>query len=238
MRKGGDSNPRSFRMLVFKTSALNHYATLPELLILSLFPLSLILIFLYTHCMTEAQNSAAAPNALPTDLPSVPREFQAKPEKVVLEWKAPNRPFKKRKRKYYTTIGMIVMLIGLILFFANQFVLIAVLLSVTFLAYVLSSIPPETVINQFTTYGIRSDKELYYWEELGRFWYKTKYGQRVLYIQIPRFPFRLTILMGDQDEKQITDLLSQLLIQEEPLPSQFDKAAAWLQEKIPLDTES
>ena len=32
-RKGQDSNLRYFRMLVFKTSALNHSATLPSLII-------------------------------------------------------------------------------------------------------------------------------------------------------------------------------------------------------------
>lgn len=168
----------------------------------------------------------------------VPPEYRPRPEKVVIEWTAPNRPFKKRKRQYYTTLGMIVLLIGLILFFANQFMLIAVLLSVAFLAYILSSIPPETITNQITTYGIRTDQQLFYWDELGTFWYDQRHKQRILFIQVMRFPFRLTLLLGDQSEAEVTEILSQVLLQKQPPASTFDKAAAWLQEKIPLDTES
>jgi hypothetical protein len=160
------------------------------------------------------------------------------PEKVVLEWQAANRPFKKRNRQYYTTIAIIVFLISLILFFAGQFLPIAVVIAAGFLAYVLSAVPPETITNQITTYGIRNDAHLYYWEELGRFWYTEKHKQRLLHIEVARFPHQLTLLLGDRDEEEVTVVLGTVLLQEKPLPTTFDKAAAWLQEKIPLDTDS
>src|SRR5688572_8191789 len=65
---------------------------------------------------------------LTLDLPLPPQQ-----EEIVLEWDAPNRPFKKRNRQYYTTVAIIVFLISLILFFAGQFLPIAVVIAVAFL---------------------------------------------------------------------------------------------------------
>lgn len=168
----------------------------------------------------------------------VPQEYQPQPEVTLFEWQAPNRPFKKRKKNYYMTIAAIVFLIALILFFAGQFLPIAVVFAVAFLFYVLSAVPAETITNRITTYGIWADKSLFYWQEMGRFWYADKYGQRLLHVEIGRFPNRLTLLLGDQKEADLTGLLSQLLLQETPPPTAFDKAAAWLEKKIPLDTDA
>ncbi len=187
---------------------------------------------------------AAAPVTQPEVAPEVPAQFtvppdmRPQPEQVVYEWKAPNRPFKKQDRKYYVTIGMIIFLISLILFFAGQFILIAVGIAAGFLLYVLSAIPPETVLNQITTYGIRTDGQLYAWEELGRFWFAIKHKQEVLHIEVSRFPHHITLLPGEKTREELTEVLSNVLLQEQPLPTTFDKAAAWFQDKIQLDPEA
>ena len=94
------------------------------------------------------------------------------PEKLILEWKAPSRPFKKHKKQYYTTIITIALLLGLILFFAGQTLTVAVVLAVAFLSYVMATIPPYTITNSITTYGVKNEEALYTWEELGRFWFE------------------------------------------------------------------
>jgi len=164
----------------------------------------------------------------------------AKPmkEEVLLEWVAPSRPFKKHNRQYYTTVGGIAGLIGLILFFAGQVLPVAVVIAVVFTIYVMTSIPPGDIVHKLTTYGIRLEEELYYWEELGRFWIKEKYGKPVLYIEVARFPNRLTILLGDIPADSLTQVLSEVLLNEEPLPTSYEKAAKWLHEKIPIDLEA
>ncbi|MEN8252941.1 MAG: hypothetical protein ABFQ62_01015 [Patescibacteria group bacterium] len=158
------------------------------------------------------------------------------PEETLLIWKSASRPFKKRNRQFYTTIATIVVLISLILFFAGQFLPIAVVISIAFLAYVLSSVPPHEDEKKITTYGVRVDKELYYWEEMGRFWFDEKYGSKILHVEIVRFPGRLTLLLGDLKEEELEDLLKEVLIKQKPEDTLFDKSATWLQEKIPLDT--
>ncbi len=165
-----------------------------------------------------------------------PGQFTPIPEEIIVEWQAPNRPFKKRDKQYYTTIAVIVLLVSLILFFAGQFLPIAVVVSVGFLAYVISAIPPQEVTNKITTWGIRIDNEIFYWEEMGRFWYEPKFGKDVLYIEILRFPGRITLMIEDLNQEDLTMLLSEVLLQQKPEPTPFDKAADWLQKRIPLDT--
>jgi hypothetical protein len=158
-------------------------------------------------------------------------------EEVIYQWEAPSRPFKPHNRQYYTTVGTIVLLVSLILFFAGQFLPIAVVLAVAFLTYVMSSIPPQEVTNAFTTFGIRIGDQLFFWEEASNFWFKEKFGQEVLHIDVLRFPNRLTLLVGDADKELIRDFLSLTMIEQEPAPTYYERAANWLQKKIPLDID-
>lgn len=186
----------------------------------------------------------AAQQAPTQEMPQVPPQFavppdmRPQPEQIVFEWTAPNRPFKKKNRQYYVTIAMILFLISMILFFAGQFILIAVAIAAGFLLYVMSAIPPEMVLNQITTYGIRTDGQLYSWEELGRFWFTVRQKQDVLHVEVSRFPNHLTLLPAEVPREQLVEILSNVLLQEQPLPTTFDRAAAWVQQKIQLDPEA
>ena len=166
-----------------------------------------------------------------------PGQFKPIPEETIVTWQSPSRPFKKRNRQFYTTVATIVFLISLILFFAGQFLPIAVVISVAFLAYVLSSVPPHDVTNKISTYGIRIEDELYYWEEMGRFWFEEKFQQPLLKIEVGRFPGRLTIMLGEMQKTDIEELLKEVLVKEKPKDTFFDKSAKWLQDKIPLDND-
>lgn len=163
----------------------------------------------------------------------------AKPqtEQTLLTWSAASRPFKRRNKQFYTTIGIIVFLVSIILFFAGQFLPIAVVISVAFLAYVLSSVPPHEATYRITTFGVRIEDQLYYWEELGRFWFDERYQQKMVHIEVARFPGRLTLMLGQLTETDVEELLKEVLIKQKPADTFFDTSAKWLQEKIPLDNE-
>lgn len=163
--------------------------------------------------------------------------YQPEPEKILMAWEAPSRPYKKRNREYYTTIAIIVFLISLILFFAGQFLPIAVVIAVAFVSYVLAAIPPDDVQNALTTYGIQTGTHFYYWEETTRFWFTTKFNHDVLNIEIVKFPGTITLLVDKKDKDSMEKLLMKYLPQETPLPNFLDSAAEWLQEKIPLDID-
>lgn len=198
------------------------------------------LAFTPTAPITEPTTQPAVPPSTVPE-PSLPMSElfpgQIKPlaEETVYEWTAPSRPFKKRNRQFYTTIGLITLLISLILFFAGQFLPIAVVISVAFLGYVLSSVPPEQVVNKITTYGLRTDDALFYWDELGRFWFDERYGQPLVNVETNRFPGQLTLVVNENQKKQVETILSEVLLQQKPKATFIDKSAQWLQEKIPLD---
>ncbi len=160
------------------------------------------------------------------------------PEELVYRWQSASRPFKHRKKQFFTTLTTIIVLLCLILFFAGQVLPVAVVLAVGFMAYVLATIPPQVITQQFTTYGIRIEKELYYWEELGRFWFDKKLGSTILIVEVARFPNRLTmVLTNEEQKKEIEEILSEVLLKQRPEKTWVEKAGDWLQKKFPLDID-
>lgn len=195
---------------------------------------------------TQAPVANPPPDPMPSSPPKpmsafeestlFPGQFKAVAEETVIEWQAPSRPFKKRNRQFFSSVFIISLLISLILFFAGQFLPIAVVFSVAFLVYVLYTVPPEDITNKITTYGLRTENDLYYWDELGRFWFEDKLGIRVLNVETLRFPGRLALVLGETQEQDLKEILTEVLINEKPKPTMTDKAANWLTEKIPLES--
>lgn len=168
----------------------------------------------------------------------MPAFVRPQPEEVLVDWQAESRPYQPRKKKHFTTLGLISILVSLILLFAGQFFFMAVVLAAFFLYYVLNTTPPGMVTNKMTTYGIRVEDNLYYWEEMGRFWFTQKYGKDLLHIEIGRFPFRLTMLLGDLDKDVLKEVLSEVLLYQVPPLTMYERVAKWFQEKLPIDIDS
>lgn len=162
---------------------------------------------------------------------------QAPEEEVLLSWSAPNRPFKKRNKEFFTTVFLICVLVSLILFFANQFLPIAVVLALGFLTYVLASVPPEIIQNKITTYGIYTADHMCFWFELGNYWFTKKYKHYILHIESAKFPYRMILLFDEKEKTTLEKTLDLYLYQQAPKATWFDRAADWLQEKVPLDRE-
>lgn len=162
-------------------------------------------------------------------------EDRMKPEENFYSWKSPSRPFKKRDREFYSTIAVIVFLVSLILLFAGQFLLIAVVVSLAFVSYVLASIPPEEVVHRITSHGVHTGTQFFFWEEMGRFWFTKKYRHDLLQIETSRFPGRAILLVDPEEKMKVRTILTKYLVQQTPLPTFLDKAADWLQEKVPLE---
>src|SRR3990167_7740395 len=102
-----------------------------------------------------------------------PKMGEAGEIKTLLFWNAPARPFRKKNRSYYTTLAIIVILLSLILLLAHEFLLIATLLSLTFVAYVLAFVPPHEVEYVISTQGVTIGEDFYFWHFLDSFWFKV-----------------------------------------------------------------
>ena len=166
-----------------------------------------------------------------------PKIGEAGEVKTLLEWVAPSRPFRKRDRSYYTTIAILVILLALIAFLASEFLLIGVILSLAFVAYVLAFVPPEDITYRISTQGITIKDRFYFWHYLDAFWFKKKDGQNIMFVQTRlRFPAQLMLVMGKQPEEEVKKTVARFLpFHEMPRTTFLDRWAEGLQRNFPLE---
>lgn len=158
-----------------------------------------------------------------------------KRREVLLTWSSPSRLFKKRDKEYFTNVGAIIFLLIVILIFAREFLLIAAVVSIVFLIYVLSTVPPENVDHTITNLGIESAGHFYHWEELATFWYEEQWGQHMLVIK-PVAGSQVILLLGNQGKEKVRELIAEHIpFREEPEKTWVDNAATWLSNKVPLE---
>lgn len=158
-------------------------------------------------------------------------------KKILFSWKSLSRPFKKRDKDFFTTVGAIVFLICVILFFIKEWFLIAAILGLTFLVYILNRVPPEEIEHKITSKGITTGDSDYPWQDLTSFFFTESYGSRLLNIENKkRFYGRLILVINSGDEQKIKEILAKYLtFKEEPEVNFVDKAADWLSKKVPLE---
>jgi predicted histidine transporter YuiF (NhaC family) len=101
-------------------------------------------------------------------------------EKTLFEWEAPERSFKKRDKDFWITAIAILVLFSVVLVFIKEFFLIVALVSVLFLYYVLSTVPPQNIKNKITNRGIHFGDSKYGWDLLLRFWFKKSLNSELL----------------------------------------------------------
>jgi hypothetical protein len=122
-------------------------------------------------------------------------------------------------------------------FLAREFLLIGVLLALTFVAYVLAFIPPSDVTYRLSTQGITIGGRFYFWHSLDSFWIKEKEGCKVIYIQTQlRFPSQLMLVLDAQLEEEAKKIIARFLpFHEIPQTTMIDRWAESLQKHFPLE---
>ena len=168
--------------------------------------------------------------------PLAPKISEAGEIKTLLTWQAPSRPFRKKDRSYYTTIAILVVLLALIAFLAQEFLLIGVLLALMFVSYVLAFVPPGDITYKISTQGITIGDHFYFWHSLDSFWFKGD-EQKVLYIQTwLRFPGQLMLVLASQDEEEVKKIVARFLPYHEiHQPPLLERWAESLQKHFPLE---
>jgi Ca2+/Na+ antiporter len=155
--------------------------------------------------------------------------------KTLLEWKAPARPFKRKSKEFFSTVLTIAALIVIILAFLKEWFAILAVIAFVFLVFVTGKTPPEEVEHKITTRGIVTGGTEFRWEQLGRFWFEEKDGQKILCVENFTFPHVLIMLINEADEKKLKEILLNYLPQENPSQTWIDKASHWLTTKISLE---
>jgi hypothetical protein len=172
---------------------------------------------------------------------STPSALDDKPNlnEILLSWKGPSHPFKKRDKVFYQTVAALTFLFVIIVFFLQEFLLIGVILSIAFVVYVISTVPPIEVEHKITPLGFENAGRLFRWVELYGFWIEKKWNYEILIIQTRlAFPGQvMAVLNKDVDEKQVKEVVGKyLLFMEKPPKSVVDSLSGWLTDKFPLDS--
>lgn len=156
-------------------------------------------------------------------------------EKVLLEWKALNRPSKQWSKDFYSTVIVLAFLVSVILFFIEGFLPVLVVWAVVFLMWSMNRLPSVQTNYQVTSWGIKADGGLTRWEEMSHFWLESRWGSRLLRVAIFKMPWNLVYVINSEDEKKLSEILANYLTFNEPVPGLLDKMVKWLGEKMPLD---
>lgn len=156
---------------------------------------------------------------------------------ILLSWKAPDRPYRKKDRSFYTTVAILVVLISLIALLAGELMLIGVVLALGFLVYILNFIPPLEIDYKISKQGVTISNHFYHWQQLDSFWFSQKDGFKILHIltQI-RFPSMLIMVIQDVSEEEVKKVCAKYLPYHEiPPKSLMDNWAEKLQKHFPLE---
>ncbi len=179
----------------------------------------------------------------PLDLPLPEKEIPSHIQneggeiKTLLAWRAPGRPFKRRRKEFFASILLIVTLLGIIAFLLNQYLLILVIFSLAFVAIALATTPPHDFHYRISTEGITIEDHFFLWQELYDFYFKRRYGTDVLHIRTEAFfPGELTLTLGDISKEHIKSVLLPYLPYREVIRKTFiDKSGDWLSRNFPLE---
>jgi hypothetical protein len=160
-------------------------------------------------------------------------------EKVLFEWEAPERSYQKKDRDFWITAISILVLVSVILFFVKEFFLIIALVSVLFLYYVLSTVPPQNVKYKITNRGVYFGEDRYEWDLFTRFWFKKSLSNEVVHFEtILRFPRQVSLVINEANKEKIKELVVKRLPLVEESPNFVDKLTKWFVNKLPLETRN
>lgn len=159
--------------------------------------------------------------------------IKPEPEKELVTWEAPARPFKRRNKEFYVTLIGIASLISLILFFVEGWLPVVLIVSIVFLFYVMSTVEPEKIVYKITTKGITILDKKNDWRGMKRFWFTGRYDSELLVIETFYLPGRIELVVSPEMKEKIKKALADYLIYEEAPASFLDKSASWLSRKLP-----
>jgi len=155
------------------------------------------------------------------------------PERDLVVWTAPGRPFKRRDRQFYVTTFAIAGIVSLILFLAEGLMPVILIISLVFLYYVLSTVQPENVEYRVTTKGIKIAGKLTEWQYLNRYWFSDRFDNELLVVDTILLPGRIEFVINPEVKEKLKKEVSAYIPYEEVPPSGLDRVTNWFASKLP-----
>ena len=160
-------------------------------------------------------------------------------EKVLFEWEAAERAYQKKDKDFWVTAIAILILVSVILIFIKEFFLIMALISVLFLYYTLSAVPPGKVKNKLTNRGIYFGELRYSWKNLKKFWFKKSMSSDTICFETElRFPRMVSLVIHPDDMGKLKEIVLKRIPMLETSPTFVDRLTKWFADRLPLEDRS
>ena len=157
--------------------------------------------------------------------------------KTLLSWHAPGRPYRKKGKEFYLNAFIILLAFEAIILLFHWYMLMLAIAALGFLAFALSSVPPQMFFYRLSTQGVMVEDRFFLWSELYDFYFSRKDGQEILHIGTKAyFPGEMLLMLGDMSKDHVREiLLKHLPYREYVKPDFVDKAGDWIERNFPLE---
>lgn len=173
--------------------------------------------------------------AIKTEPITVPRVEQ---EKILLSWTAKARPFKEKDFQSRQVLIVLGVLISMVLVFAGEWMLLAVLAAGAFYYYATNFVPPETVEYQITNLGLRAFGRFFGWWEFRRWWWTEKWTTKLIGLDLQTGVMgQMFVPVEKVKTEEVEKIISSYVMFEKPKETTLDKASKWMVEKFPLESK-
>ncbi len=155
------------------------------------------------------------------------------PERDLVTWIAPARPFKRRDRQFFVTTFAIAGIVGLILFLAEGLMPVLLIVSLVFLYYVLSTVEPEKIEYKITTKGIKIAGKRTEWQYLTRFFFSKRLDSDLMVVETVSIPGRIELVINSEVRETLKREVSAYIPYEEVSATGLDRFTDWFAQKLP-----
>ncbi len=175
--------------------------------------------------------------------PEPPRDHSFDPKtqgerELLHSWEAPTRSeIKSFGGKLTKNILIVAGVLGIFLLVIGEFMIILVVASIAFIAYILANTPPESGSYELSTHGIKYLGKFYYWNQLGEFFFTEEGEFTILNVNVEgnELPARLFLTLNEGDKEKVKDICSKYLSYlESPPENPFDKTLRKAIDKLDL----
>lgn len=156
-------------------------------------------------------------------------------ETLLLEWTSYERPQKKWSREFYSSVIVMAFLASVIFYFIEGIMPVLVIWAMVFMLWAMSRTEPRLENYALSSWGLKTKERTYRFETMNNFWFESKWGGRLMRINLVGAPWHLVIVINSEDENKIRKLMLEYVAFQAPAITWSDRLVKWLGDKIPLE---
>jgi hypothetical protein len=162
-------------------------------------------------------------------------DLQNNEEAIFFEWESYERPQKKWTKEFYSSVIVMAFLASVIFYFIEGIMPVLVIWAMVFMLWAMSRTEPRMEKYAISSWGLKTKERTYRFEEMNNFWFESKWGGRLMRINLIGAPWHLVIVISAETEDKIRKLMLKNVTFQEPAVTAIDRMVKWLGDKVPLE---